>query len=738
MSGPGPNRRVRTPTVLQMDATEAGAAVLTMVLNSYGREVLLQEVREACSVTRDGVNTRNMVAAAETYGFDCTESHPSSAELVAIKVPFIVLWGHNHFLVVEGFGRRKVRVNDPASGHRNISVDDLSDGYGGTVLTCEPRPGFRPDPRRERRRPTVEMLRLLGSSKRSVAYAAIAGVVMVVPTTAAAGLASIFVDQVLSQGNENWAVTVVVVAALVGVLLFTLSLFQQRVLLRLRMKLSIQMSATFLWHLLRLPIRYFDSRSPGGLVTRVQFNNYVAFLLSKQLATAAIGLITMVLFAGIMVALNPILGAVAVGVAVFNLAALLGVSRARTSTNQDLQQTIVRLSGYTYVGINMIDDIKATGAEDEYFARWAGIQAQTVNSGQRLGFLTQGLLVVPGFLALMDVVVILAVGGSLVISGELRLSSLIAFQILASSFFAPISQIVVVASRFQDARAWMQQIGDVMEQPEDEAVAQATGPLGSADGQRPIRSPNGDSAPPRPRLSGRLELRNLTFGYSPNEPPLIKDLSVVLEPGMRVAFVGPTGSGKSTVANMVVGLLKPWSGEILFDGQPREAIPREVLSASLGKVDQSVLLFSGTVIDNIRFWDDAIPASSAVLAAEDACIADEIQAKPDGFGHRLAEGGRNLSGGQRQRVEIARVLATNPTIVVLDEATSALDAITEADVDTNLRRRGCTCVIIAHRLSTIRDCDQILVLDRGEVVERGTHEELIALDGLYRELVSSA
>lgn len=738
MSGAGTRRRVRTPTVLQMDATEGGAAALTIVLNAYGRNVLLQDVREACSVTRDGVNTRNMVAAAESYGFDCTEAHPAADGLPEVSLPFIALWGQSHFVVVEGFRGRKVHVNDPASGHRTMSMDELTQGYGGTVLTCEPRPGFRPDPRRERRRPTVEMLRLLATSKGSVGYAVLAGVALVVPTTAAAGLASVFVDQVLSQGNENWAAKVVVLSALVGVLLFGLSLFQQRVLLRLRMKLSIQMSATFLWHLLRLPIRYFDSRSPGGLVTRVQFNNYVSFLLSKQLATAAIGLITMALFAVIMVALNPLLGAVAIGVALFNLAALLGVSRARTATNQDLQQTLVRLSGYTYVGINMIDDIKATGAEDEYFSRWAGIQAQAVNSGQRLGFLTQGLLVVPGFLMTINFVVILAVGGSLVISHELSLSSLIAFQVLSSSFFAPIAQIVVVASRFQDARAWMQQIGDVMEQPEDQEVAQATGPLGSANGHGPVPTPNGDAAPPRPRLSGRLELRDITFGYSPNEPPLIKDLSVVLEPGMRVAFVGPTGSGKSTVANIVAGLLDPWSGEVLFDGQPRAAIPREVLSASLGKVDQSILLFSGTVIENIRFWDDAIPASSAVLAAEDACIAAEIQAKPDGFGHRLAEGGRNLSGGQRQRLEIARVLATNPSMVILDEATSALDAITEEAVDTNLRRRGCTCVIIAHRLSTIRDCDQIIVLDHGEVAERGTHEELMALDGLYKELVSSA
>jgi len=724
-----------------MDPTECGAAALTMVVNYFGSGVLLQEAREACSVTRDGVNIANMVAAAGSFGFDCTESHRTADELRALKRPFIVPWGQTHFVVVEGFGRHKVHLNDPAAGHRTVSDDEFAQRYSGTVLSCEPRPDFRPEPRRERPRPTLEMLRLLAGSGTSVAYAAIAGVALVVPTTAAAVLTSIFVDQVLKARNQNWTTTVVVLAVVVGVLQFCLSLFQQRVLLRLRMKLSIQMSATFLWHLLRLPIRFFDSRSPGGLVTRVQFNNYVAFLLSKQLATAAISLVTMTLFAVVMLVLSPVLGAVAIGVALFNLGALFLVSRARTSTNQRLQQTLVRLSGYTYVGINMIDDIKATGSEDEYFARWAGIQAEAVNSGQRLGFLTQGLLVVPGFLALFNFGVILGVGGSLVISGELSLGSLIAFQLLSASFFAPISQIVVVASRFQDARAWMQQIGDVLSQPQDEAVVTATGSLGDrSDDQPRLSSQPAAAAPPSPgrgRLDGRLELKGVTFGYSPNEPPLLDNLSVTLEPGMRVAFVGPTGSGKSTVANIVAGLLQPWSGEVLFDGLPREAIPREVLTSSLAKVDQSILLFSGTVIDNIRFWDEAVPAAAAVEAAEDACIAADIQAKPDGFAHRLSEGGRNLSGGQRQRLEIARVLATNPSIVVLDEATSALDAITEEQVDTNLRRRGCTCVIIAHRLSTIRDCDQILVLDHGQVVERGTHEELIAEDGLYKELVSS-
>jgi NHLM bacteriocin system ABC transporter peptidase/ATP-binding protein len=735
MSGARQHRRVRTPTILQMDPTECGAASLTMVLNAFGYGVFLEEARQACSVTRDGVNAHNIVAAGETFGFDCAEEQRATDQLRDVAVPFIVSWGDDHFVVVEGLGRRKVHINDPAYGHRDVSYDDLATSYTGTLLTCRPKPGFSADDRGPKRRPTIDMIRLLSRSGSGIAYASIAGIALVVPTIAAAVLASIFVDQVLDAGNGNWVGIVVLLALVVGVLQFGLSLFQQRILLRLRMKLSIQMSATFLWHLLRLPTRFFDSRSPGGLVSRVQFNNYIAHLLSGDLATAAISLVTMLLFAVVMLILNPLLGLVAIGVALFNGGALVAVSRARTSTNQLLQQTLLRLSGYTYVGINMIDDIKATGSEDEYFSKWAGIQAQAVNAGQRLGFLTQGLLVVPNFLAMFNFVVILAVGGSLVIDRSLALPSLIAFQFLAASFFAPIAQIVAVASRFQDARAWMLQIGDVLNQPTDEAVALATGALGDAS----TSVSNGDQpSAPRRRLQGRLELRNITFGYSPNEPPLLENLSVTLEPGMRVAFVGPTGSGKSTVANIVSGLLEPWSGEVLFDGLARDAIPREVLTASLGKVDQQILLFSGSVVDNIRFWDESIPAPDVVAAAEDASIAAEIEAKPGGFGHHLAEGGRNLSGGQRQRLEIARVLATNPSMVILDEATSALDAVTEEEVDTNLRRRGCTCVLIAHRLSTIRDCDQILVLDRGRVVERGTHEELYAMDGLYKELVSSA
>jgi NHLM bacteriocin system ABC transporter peptidase/ATP-binding protein len=724
---PAAHRAVRTPSVLQMEVTECGAASLTIILNWLGKDIPLEEVREACAVSRDGMSALKLVEAARGFGLDAAAYRYSLDEISALKPPFVVFWNQSHFLVVEGFGRRKIRLNDPASGHRSVPWDEFAESYSGVVLRFSPGADFRRDPARRRRRPTLEMLRLLSRSRAGVGYAVAAGTMLVVPTTVTALLTAIFAEQVLTQRNTGWVTKIVTLAVVVTVLLFLLSLFQQLVLLRLRTKLSIRMSAGFLWHLLRLPTRFFDARSPGGLVSRVQLNSQVADLLSGQLATAAISVVTMALFGVVLLILNWILGLVALGVAGFNLVMLVTVSRARISVNQNLLQTLVRLSGYTYLGINMMDDIKATGSENDFFARWSGTQARALNAEQRLGFLTQSLLVVPGFLTMLNTVVVLAVGGFLVISGRLGLPGLIAFQILAMSFFAPIAQLVAVASQFQNARAWMQQLGDVLSQPLDPSATGAVTSRANA-AARP--------AGPEPRLTGHLELRDVTFGYVSNEPPLIEGLSVTLQPGERVALVGPTGSGKSTVANLVVGLLQPWSGEILFDGMPRDAIPRQVMSASLAKVDQAIMLFSGSVADNIRFWDESIPPGEVVRAAEDACIAGEIELKPGAFGHHLAEAGRDFSGGQRQRMEFARALAINPTILVLDEATSALDTVNEQRIDANLRRRGCTCLLIAHRLSTIRDCDQIIVLDRGSVSERGTHEELLAIGGLYRELVS--
>ncbi|WP_083826619.1 ATP-binding cassette domain-containing protein [Hoyosella subflava] len=597
------------------------------------------------------------------------------------------------------------------------SATEFDEAYSKIALTFEPGASFGVHERPRRDPEFLRLMRLLGLSSRGVILAVITGLLITVPTTAAAVLTAIFVEEVLRAGNDNWIVPVLVIGTVVLVLSFALTLLQQLLLTRVRIVVSIRMSATFLSHLLRLPIRFFDARSPGGLVTRVQLNSQLAGLVSGQLATAAISALTMVIFAAVLIVVSTPLALAAIAMAALNAIALVAVSRARIAVNQNLQQTLIQLSGYTFLGIGMIDGIKATGAQDEYFARWAGIQARAVNAQQRLGVLTQGLLAVPVLLASLNVVVILGLGGMLVITQRLSLSELIAFHVLAASFFAPIGQVVSVASQFQNASAWLMQIDDVLQQPtavrEDEPVKVATG-----------------------KLTGKVELKDITFGYVTTDPPLVENLSLVLEPGARVALVGVSGSGKSTIAGLVAGIHEPWSGQILFDGRPRAEVPRAVMTASLGKVDQSIMLFSATVAENIALFSEGVAATDIATAANDACIADDIEAKSGGFAHVLSEGGNNLSGGQRQRLEIARVLASSPTILILDEATSALDTITEAQIDSNLRRRGCTCLIVAHRLSTIRDCDQILVLENGKVIESGTHDELIRHRGRYLDLVS--
>lgn len=735
-------RRVKTPEVRQMEMAECGAAALTMVLNYYENWVPLEEVREACGVSRDGVNAGKIVTAAQLYGLSGKAFRHGVRGVYKMEPPFIVFWEQNHFLVVEGFSRDKAYLNDPAFGRRNVDIAEFDSKYSRVALEFRPGPDFQRDSGRKPR-PVLEMLRLLTRARLGLVLAVICGLAMVVPTTVAAMLLSLFTTQVLGADATNeWLSKIIIVGLVALILQFLLMLMQQRILLRLQTKLAIRMSATFLWKLIRLRSSFFDARSPGGLVSRMQLNLSLANLLSGELAGAFIGTIEMVLYLVVMLILDWRLALVTLVIASINVIALVSVSGRRVSANNQLQHAAMNLAGQTFLGIRLIDDIKTTGSEAEFFGKWSGTQAGAVNVTQRLGSLTQFLLIVPTFIATISTLAVLGVGGVFILNGTMTVGQLLAFQVILGSFLAPLRQLVTVSSEFQDARSWTAQINDVLAQPTDPlapdpgettATPASTAPPAPTGGAQPTRGI--PRVLDRSRLAGYLELQNVSFGYVPGEPPLIRDLSVTLRPGERVAFVGTTGSGKSTVANLVTGLLSPWSGQILFDGRARDQIPREVLAASMAKVDQNIRLFSGTIADNVRFWDDTVPLTDLVQAVKDAQLEAEISAKPGGLGHQLEEDGRNLSGGQRQRLEIARALATKPSIVVLDEATSALDAIVEQRIDDSLRRRGCTCLIIAHRLSTIRDCDQIIVMDRGIAVQRGTHEELISVEGTYRELI---
>jgi ABC-type bacteriocin/lantibiotic exporter with double-glycine peptidase domain len=387
--------------------------------------------------------------------------------------------------------------------------------------------------------------------------------------------------------------------------------------------------------------------------------------------------------------------------------------------NRSLAVERGKLYGNTISIVRTIETLKASGLEDHAFAGWAGFQAKVLNLSQRLGVISAAVDIFPVFFASLTTAVILSIGGARVIDGAMTIGSLVAFQSLAMSFSAPINALVQLAAGLQGVKADLTRLEDVFNYPAETAT-----PL-------PVTT-----QPTMPKLSGRIELRDIQFGYSPLEPPLIDGLSLALEPGMRIAVVGRSGSGKSTVGRLICGLIKPWSGEIRFDGRPLRDVPPDVFANSVAYVDQDIFLFEGTVRDNLTLWDPTVPEANLSQALKDASIHDEVAGRLGNFDCYVAEAGVNFSGGQRQRIEIARALVSNPTILVLDEATAALDPYTEQQIDDNLRRRGCACIIIAHRLSTIRDCDEIILLDNGKVAERGTHDELLAKAGAYAQLVA--
>ena len=443
---------------------------------------------------------------------------------------------------------------------------------------------------------------------------------------------------------------------------------------------------------------------------------------------------------------------IVVATAVLNLAALRWVARRRTDLNQRLLQERGRMMGAAMGGLQTIETMKATGGEADFFTRWAGHYAKVATAEQSLGRYTQLLAVVPPFLLAVSSALILGVGGLRIVDGVISIGMLLAFQVLMNSFLQPVSQMVSLGSTLQEVGGDLDRLDDVLNHdPAPELLPApsretpvATKGLDEVRGAGPgvahgsgTAETVGASDPVVGKLSGRLVLDAVTFGYSPLEAPLLDGFCLSLEPGMRVALVGGSGSGKSTVARLVSGLVEPWSGTVCFDGRPAAELPRSLRVSSCSFVDQQITLFEGTIRDNLTLWDATIPEPDVVRAARDACIHDAITARPGGYDAPIEEGGRNFSGGQRQRLEIARALASNPTLLVLDEATSALDPTTEQRIDDNLRRRGCTCLIVAHRLSTIRDCDEILVLDHGTVAQRGTHPELLAAGGLYAELIES-
>nr|WP_079101604.1 NHLP family bacteriocin export ABC transporter peptidase/permease/ATPase subunit [Streptomyces pathocidini] len=715
-----PRRAVRTPTVLQMEAVECGAAALAMVLGHYGRHVPLEELRIACGVSRDGSRASNLLKAARGYGLTAKGMQMEPAALAGVRAPAILFWEFNHYVVHDGmgrrYGRRGVHINDPARGRRFVPSEEFDTSFTGVVLTFEPGDSFR----RGGRRPGVLAAlpaRLRGTSGTLLA-ALLASFLLVVVGAAVPALSRTYIDLFLI-GNQT-SLLGVLFAAMGASVVFTgaLTALQQANLLRGRIISSTLSSARFLRHLLRLPVTFFAQRNPADLVQRLQSNDTVAETLARDLAAAGVDAVVVILYAVLLWTYDPQLTVVGILIALLNVVAMRIVIRLRATGTQKLRADSARLTNTSYSGLQLIETMKATGGENGYFRRWAGQHAATLDTQQRLGVPSAALAVVAPTLAALNSAMILLIGGLRAVEGHISIGLLVAFQALVTSFTAPVTRLNGVAGRVQDFAADVARLKDVENFPAD----------------RLYERPGHDAASTR-RLKGHVELDGITFGYSPLDKPLLTDFSLTVGPGEQVALVGGSGSGKSTVSRLISGLYTPWEGAIRIDGQRLEDIPRGALSASVSFVDQDVFLFEGTVRDNVALWDPSIPDEAVVAALRDAAVYESVARRPGGLRSRVEQDGRNFSGGQRQRLEIARALVRRPSILVLDEVTSALDAETEQVIIDNLRRRGCACVVIAHRLSTVRDSDEIVVLDHGTVVERGRHEDLVAAGGPYAELV---
>ncbi|MDZ7993932.1 MAG: NHLP family bacteriocin export ABC transporter peptidase/permease/ATPase subunit [Nostoc sp. EfeVER01] len=741
------SKRCRTPTLLQMEVVECGAAALGIILSYYGRIVPLTELRQACGVSRDGVSALNILKAARNYRLTAKSFKTNLAALSQLKFPFIVFWQFNHFLVVEGFGKQRVYLNDPATGRRTVSLEEFSSAYTGVVLALEPSSEFLQGGRKPS---TILALwsRLRGSIG-ALIYCVLAGFLLVIPGLAIPAFSQVFIDNVLIEHRHEWLRPLILGMIFTAGLNGFLTLLQLQFLRQLKIKLSVAMESQFLWHILRLPMSFYDQRFAGEISSRVQLNYSIANMLSGKLATTVIATASIFLYVGVMLQYDVVLTLIAIAFVAVNLAALQWVRGRRVDANIKLLQEHGKVSGVAISGLQSMETLKASGLESDFFSRWAGYYAKAINTRQELETTNQTLGVLPDFLSAIASMLLLAIGGLRVMDGTMSIGMLIAFLGMMQNFFQPISNLVNLGSDLQEMEGNLTRLDDVLRNPIDSQLQErgrgeweqrgrgaeeAGGDMRVNSSSSPLSS---SSLNPFSKLRGYVELDNVTFGYSKIAPPLIENFSLSLQPGQRVALVGGSGSGKSTIAKLLCGLYQPWQGEILFDGKPKEQISRQVLANSISAVEQEILLFAGSVRDNLTLWDTTIPESHLVRACQDAAVHDVILSLPGGYSADLLEGATNLSGGQRQRLEIARALVNNPSILVMDEATSALDAETEKNVTRNLRLRGCTCIIIAHRLSTIRDCDEIIVLDRGQIVQRGTHEELRQIEGLYLQLIRS-
>ena len=711
----------KVPVIMQMETLECGAACLDMVMAYYGKWVPLEQVRVDCGVSRDGSNAKNILIAARNYGFTANGFRCEPRDLQKEgSFPCIIHWNFNHFVVLDGFKHGKAIINDPARGVCAVSMEEFDRSFTGICLKIEPGESFKPGGK-SKSVWAFAAKRLKGTGT-AIAFVVLSSMIAVLLNMIRPGFSRIFMDRLLTGENPSWFYPLLTAMAFVSVIQIIGSAINAIYSNKIHGKMAVVGSSTFLWHVLHMPIEFFTQRMTGDIQNRQNSNSVIAGNLVNTIAPMALNLSLVIFYFVVMVRYSWVMTLVGVASVIINLALARVISSKRVNISRVQVRDAAKLDSATVAGIEMIETIKASGAENGYFEKWSGYQASMNTQTVKFTKANLYLSCLPAFVSTLTTVTVTMMGVYLAMNGSFTVGMIMAFQGFLVSFTTPATSLISAGQTITEMRTAMERVEDVLQYP----VAPC---FKSGEGQAKDITYD--------KLGGQVELKNVTFGYSRLAEPLIRDFSMSIKPGSRVAFVGASGCGKSTIAKLISGLYEPWSGEITFDGVPLREIDRNIFTGSVAVVDQDLIIFEDRISSNIKMWDESIEDFEMILAARDAQIHEDIMQREGGYQYPLIEGGKNFSGGQRQRLEIARALAQDPSIIIMDEATSALDAKTERDVVKAISDRGITCIVIAHRLSTIRDCDEILVLDHGVVVERGTHEELFAKGGKYTELVTS-
>ena len=701
----------KVPVVVQMETVECGAACLSMILAYYGKWLSLEQLRTDCGVSRDGSNARCIVQAARRHGLD---AHGYRADISHLEhmAPAIIHWNYNHFVVFKGFDGGLAYINDPGIGSIAVSMEDFNRSYTGVAITASPTDQFKPHGHQ------TSILHYVRENIRGVSDAFIFTLIMGILTAFAGMLyplfSQVFMDDIITGKNEEWTVPFFVGMGALVVFHFLLAFLDNVYGRRFSGSMSLKGNTRFLWHALNLPMEFFAQRYVGDIVQRQSLNETITTTLVRILAPYAINILLLIVYVVVMARYSFLLTLMGLMSVALNIYVVRKESELRNNLSRAMEQTEGKFYGITMSCVDNIESIKAAGAERKFFEFWAGYFARRNN--QEVLFEARSFS--PYVFGHVANALVLILGAALILYGDFSIGMLMAFQGFMAEFMRPAMGLMQGSTTVIELRSQMERIDDVIAYPTEKWSDDANEAHGA-------------------KMGGMFEMKNVTFGYSPTSEPLIKDFSMKLEPGKSVALVGTSGCGKSTIAKLVAGLYEPWSGDILFDGRKRSEISHEEYVNSVAVIDQNVVLFDDTISENLKMWDHSIEDFTMTMACIDSGIRNDIISRPRGFNTKLVKGGGNFSGGQRQRMEIATALAREPILLVMDEATSALDTVTEREVMQNIRQCGASLIVIAHRLSTVRDCDEIIVMDHGQIAERGTHDELMSRDGIYKKLMTN-